>query len=137
MRASPGSGTTRKDGYRQVSAAGHPLANTYGHVLEHRMVLYDTIGPGPHPCHWCDIPVNWEAGITATALITDHLDFNRANNDPANLAPACNVCNVRRNRLTPEERRAQSAVALAARRQKKSQRLEESTTQAFHTTGAL
>lgn len=31
---------------------GHPLANTHGAVFEHRKVLYDEIGPGPHPCHW-------------------------------------------------------------------------------------
>lgn len=115
VRASPGAGTTRKDGYRQVSAPGHPLANIYGHVLEHRKVLYDTIGPGPHPCYGCGIPVNWEAGITDSALIVDHLDFDRADNAPANLAPSCNPCNVRRTQFTPEQRSARSQAAIAAR----------------------
>jgi hypothetical protein len=116
VRASPGSGTTRKDGYRQVSAPAHPLADAYGHVLEHRAVLHDTIGPGGHRCHWCRAPVNWTASDTEELLITDHLDFDRANNDPANLVPSCNACNVRRSQLTPEERTARGRVAAAARR---------------------
>lgn len=91
--AARGEGSIRKDGYRAVTAHGHPLADRWGHVLEHRMVLFDKIGPGEHPCHWCGAPVEW-GGLSLTA---DHVNFDRSDNDPANLVPACNPCNVRRN----------------------------------------
>ena len=96
VRASPGSGTTRKDGYRQLHVTGHPLADGRGLVLEHRVVLFGKIGPGEHACHWCSAPVAWEPGITGTSLIADHLDADRGNNAPGNLVPSCNPCNVRR-----------------------------------------
>lgn len=79
------------------------------------MTLYDKIGPGGHLCRWCATPVNWTASGGEELLITDHLDFDRANNDPANLVPSCNPCNVRRNRLSTEERAARGRVAAAAR----------------------
>lgn len=37
-----------KRGYRCVTGIDHPLV-TSRYVLEHRMALYDEIGPGPHP----------------------------------------------------------------------------------------
>lgn len=41
--------------------------------------------------------MNWSSRRTAKGvLIVDHLDGNPTNNDPANLAPACHPCNVRR-----------------------------------------
>jgi len=96
VRAPAGSGSLRKDGYRMMTASAHPLADRHGMVLEHRMVLFDKIGPGEHPCHWCGLILTWQPGITPTAIISDHLDSDRANNDPANLVPSCNPCNVRR-----------------------------------------
>lgn len=93
--AADGDGTTRKDGYRTVTVHGHPLADRWGHVLEHRKVLYDKIGPGAHPCHWCGASVTWDSGYSLT---TDHVDFDRSNNDPANLVPSCNPCNAARTR---------------------------------------
>lgn len=95
VRAPAGAGSLRKDGYRLVTVHGHPLAES-GQLLEHRKVLYDAIGPGEHPCRWCGQTLTWQAGITETALVADHLDFDRANNDPSNLVPSCNGCNVRR-----------------------------------------
>lgn len=89
-------GSTRKDGYRMLTMHGHPLADRWGHVLEHRVVLYDKIGPGTHPCHWCERPVTWMAR-DAEQLDGDHLDFNPSNNSPGNLVPSCDPCNVRRN----------------------------------------
>lgn len=82
--------------YRVLSGhQGHPLASEKGWILEHRKVLYDAIGPGPHPCHQCGIPVNWayKAYAHKGNLTVDHLDENRFNNAPENLAPACGVCN--------------------------------------------
>lgn len=69
------------------------------------MVLFDAIGPGEHPCHWCGWPVSWDVVYRAgsdvlaerwEALIADHLDGDRANNDPANLVPSCPYDNSNR-----------------------------------------
>lgn len=87
-------GHSFKDGYRILSGQqGHPLADG-GRLEEHRKVLYDKIGPGPHPCHWgCGKTLEWggKSGIQA-----DHLDGDRLNNDPDNLVASCGGCNVKR-----------------------------------------
>jgi hypothetical protein len=95
-KAPDGAGSVRKDGYRTLTIHGHPLADRWGHVLEHRAVLYDAIGPGEHPCHWCGKPVSWLAPQRVNGLDVDHVDFDPLNNDPGNLVPSCNSCNVRR-----------------------------------------
>jgi hypothetical protein len=74
-------------GYVVRYAPEHPLASDTGLVPEHRMVLYDVLGPGPHPCHWCGAPHNW------SDLHADHLNFDRQDNRPANLVAACFACN--------------------------------------------
>lgn len=77
---------------------GHPLAQTTGILAEHRKVLYDKIGPGPHYCHWnCGKLLEW-GGIKG--IIADHLDDNGLNNDPENLVPSCHRCNW--NRTNPK-----------------------------------
>lgn len=78
-------------GYASTTRKGHPVANRSGGVWVHRMVLYDSIGPGPHPCHWCDAPVDWGEGLTA-----DHLNWDRRDNRPCNLVPSCMSCNSTR-----------------------------------------
>lgn len=85
--------------YRVVVAVGHPLADRTGRVGEQRYVLYEKIGPGPHPCHWCAQSVDWMPGKRTAqgALIVDHLDGQRQNNCPDNLVPSCHRCNVWRN----------------------------------------
>lgn len=97
QRRERGSGSINVQGYKIVTAPGHPLANARG-TLEHRIVLYDTIGPGEHPCHWCSKLVTWDVTTPADprALVSDHLDFDKLNNDPANLVPACWACNIAR-----------------------------------------
>jgi hypothetical protein len=91
--------------YRQVCVpGGHPLVSpgSQPKVLVHRLVLYNKIGPGPHPCHWCGKPVDWVVGKFQTkgafkdALIADHLDDDGKNNDPSNLVPSCHGCNIHR-----------------------------------------
>ncbi len=81
-----GTRTTDRHGYIRIKAPDHPLADR-GWVREHRAVLYTTIGPGPHTCHRCGDTVEW-----GTTLEVDHLDHNRHNNQPTNLAPACRTC---------------------------------------------
>ena len=72
----------------------HPLAAPDGKLYEHRKVLYDKIGPGPHLCHWgCGKLLDWggKQGICA-----DHLDGDRLNNTPENIVPSCMSCNRER-----------------------------------------
>lgn len=99
QRRERGTGSITVQGYMIIWVAGHPLANARG-VFEHRVVLYDAIGPGEHPCHWCSALVTWDITASADprALVVDHLDFVKLNNDPANLVPACWACNIARTR---------------------------------------
>ena len=43
----------RRDGYVRVLAAGHPLADTHGWVVEHSMVLFDICQGADPQCAWC------------------------------------------------------------------------------------
>lgn len=64
----------------------------------HRAVLLAKIGPGSHPCHWCGGQVSWDRTYPRhrDGLVVDHLDGDKANNDPENLVPAHNGCNAGR-----------------------------------------
>lgn len=75
---------------------GHPLRDPHGQCMTHRLVLWDRIGPGDHPCHYCSTTVAWKPGerLTATSLIAEHMDGNTRNNDPANIVAACQKCNA-------------------------------------------
>lgn len=84
--------------YRVLTRKDHPLAWPNGRVLEHRMVLYDAIGPRPVPCYWCGTPLTWDI------LFVDHKDHDRHNNDLTNLLPTCNSCNAGRTISTPKNR---------------------------------
>lgn len=84
-------------GYRYVLRPEHPLAPTCGKLPEHRVILYESIGPGSHPCHHCGEPVEWMVGVRTKqgALITDHLDGDPTNNSAGNLVPSCHGCNIK------------------------------------------
>ena len=92
--------TATGHGYLRRYAPDHVLANGSGFVYEHRKVLFDLIGYGPHLCRWCDAPVNWShcrvPAKDPTALTVDHLDSDGTNNDPDNLVPSCHPCNFGR-----------------------------------------
>lgn len=90
-----GSGSINGYGYRVVADSSHPLAGAQGKLLEHRGVLFDAIGPGPHPCHWCGKSLDWR-GSAATRINVDHLDNCKTNNERANLVVACLNCNSKR-----------------------------------------
>lgn len=86
-------------GYEIIKRQGHPVAtDPRGWVYEHRVVLFDSIGPGWHHCKHCGMPVSWELSYPEhpDALVVDHLDEDRGNNDPANLVVSCAPCNLSR-----------------------------------------
>lgn len=105
------SGLPKRKGRRQTSTGylvllrpDHPLSRERdGLVMEHRLVLFNAIGPGPHPCAWCSTVINWDVAHV------DHLDGNKRNNEVANLLFSCPRCNQQRGlaidfigRLTPD-----------------------------------
>lgn len=98
-------------GYQLIRRPGHPLARKDHWAYEHRVVLYDAIGPGTHPCHWCQKPVSWDQRHThhPDALVVDHVDEDVRNNDRTNLVPACGPCNVRRSSPTVKRKAAARA----------------------------
>jgi hypothetical protein len=100
--------------YVKIWAPDHPLATRSGMVLEHRAVLHDDMGDEPVFCHWCDEPLDWDAVVADVDEVTvDHLDWDRRNNDPGNLVPACRPCNAGRHAPKPS---AVPAVATPRRR---------------------
>lgn len=80
-------------------APGHPLAGVTDLVSEARAALFDSIGWGPHPCHWCSTAVDWkvvrkgQSTNGASALVADHVDNDPLNDALENLVPSCQVCN--------------------------------------------
>ena len=77
---------------------GHELASNRGVIAEHRKVLYDAIGPGPHNCWWCGRSgLVWDG--SRDGIRTDHLDGVTTNNLLQNLRPSCDSCNRKGARL--------------------------------------
>lgn len=87
-----------------IPARSHPLSEGLRiyegnrvRIMEHRLVLFDSIGPGSHPCNWCDQIVDWGMPPkTLGSLVVDHLNWDRADNNPDNLVPSCERCNTLR-----------------------------------------
>lgn len=89
------------NGYVGIGGSQHELTSSNGYLLEHRQVLFDAIGYGPHSCHWCAKPVDWVKGPLRKGhldgvLVPDHLDGDKTNNVLANLVPACHRRNLAR-----------------------------------------
>lgn len=84
--------------YRRVYVGiHHPLASPTGSAWEHRSVLFDKIGDGNHPCHWCGTELDWFLDRrNPAALQVDHLNSIGDDNRPENLVPSCRNCNVAR-----------------------------------------
>jgi hypothetical protein len=91
-----------KSRYKRVYLPNHPLAVGAGTIPQHRVILYDRIGGGPHPCHWCGKILRWTKGKTRPwSLLPDHVDGNGKNNNPGNIVPACPKCNSARRKTKP------------------------------------
>lgn len=88
------------EGYVLVRREDHPLTQPGKScwAYEHRVVLFEEIGPGWHDCHHCGTAVSWDLTFPEhmDALVVDHLDNDKANNDPTNLVPSCQSCNTKR-----------------------------------------
>lgn len=93
-------------GYQFLHAPTHPLvAPGQIYVAEHRIVLYEAIGPGPMCCELCGRGMTWK---TCQA---DHIDENPKNNDRGNLRPLCRACNVWRS-MPPAHLCRKNAIAI-------------------------
>lgn len=86
--------------YRSVNRSGHPIAPASGRVHVHRLVLFDKVGPGSHPCHWCGRTVTW-----CVDLEGDHVNGDRTDNRPENLVVSCRPCNCNRANVATVARR--------------------------------
>lgn len=100
----PGGGSEYVRRYLTASAPAHPLAMKNGKVYVHRATLFDAIGWGPHPCHWCGTELHWRPTSSGTRLDVDHLDGDGSNNHPSNLVPSCSRCNSARGVAGKHER---------------------------------
>lgn len=86
-------------GYIKLLRPDHPLADTHGHVFEHRVVVYDKNGGTEPSCFWCGKGLTWKQAVV------DHLNEDKADNTPSNLVCSCNDCNRARGALVPFVRR--------------------------------
>ena len=98
--AEPGTRSVTSSGYRIIDAPSHAMSLNSGIALKHRIVFYDTYGIGPHRCRWCGEGLAWLPPRSPGAMVVDHIDEDKLNNDPSNLAASCNTCNMNRSWAT-------------------------------------
>lgn len=96
------------NGYIMLRLPGHPLAQKGGGLFEHRKVMYDIHGENLPPCQLCGKESDWHSRATHI----DHIDRNRANNNPDNLRVLCNPCNAQRDKRPAAQWSSTMAVQL-------------------------
>lgn len=76
-------------------APKHPVGTVgqQSRVYEHRAVYHAEHGEGPFSCNWCGVEVTWQT------MHVDHVDDDKANNDPSNLVASCPTCNQGRGKV--------------------------------------
>ncbi len=83
--------------YWRVKIPNHPMADKKGWVIEHRMLMYDRFGPGPHPCWCCCEELKWEpfarGASTKGKIVINHLNEDGHDNRMKNLVFSCVECN--------------------------------------------
>jgi len=84
------------NGYIVVYRPEHPLSRGTGHILQHREVLYNSIGDKTPDCEFCGCETSWEI----YKYHVDHIDKDKKNNAIENLRMLCNSCNVTRTKKT-------------------------------------
>lgn len=95
-------------GYQFLHAPTHPLRSSgQSYVAEHRVLMYEKLGPGAMCCELCGVEMTWK-----TCQI-DHIDENPRNNALSNLRPLCRRCNVWRN-MPPTQERLPNVLVLTA-----------------------
>lgn len=82
-------------GYIKIYCPEHILSDSSGYIYEHRKIVYDSIGKGPHNCFWCEIKLEWQD------IVIDHLNENKQDNNINNLVVSCNKCNRARGAMLP------------------------------------
>jgi hypothetical protein len=85
--------------YIKLHEMNHPMScSKNGMIYEHRKVLFDKIGWGPHKCFWCGEDIDWMPGERNKkgCLVVDHFNGNKRDNESANLIPSCHRCNAMR-----------------------------------------
>lgn len=83
------------NGYKKLYIPSHRFSDKGGYCYEHRVVLLDKIGEGPHKCEKCKKHWDWRPYKDHV----DHIDNNKLNNNPDNLRPLCNGCNSKRTKV--------------------------------------
>jgi hypothetical protein len=100
LRQNPVGFSYDSDGYKILTGQrGHPLAHKgKGTVREHRKVLFDDIGPGPHECYWNPQSGCGQMSLGWDEITVDHLNGVIVDNRIENLVPSCKRCNVLRSK---------------------------------------
>ena len=79
-----------------VMRPSHPITRRRDRwIAEHRVVLFEKLGPGEQACHWCSKPLTWDD------VKADHLNGVKTDNRPKNLVASCNPCNYVRGSIMP------------------------------------
>lgn len=74
----------------------HPACHKFGITPVHKLVLWDKLAGQDAKCNWCDKDIFWNSDDWNDKLVADHVDTNKVNNEPSNLVPSCNRCNLTR-----------------------------------------